>query len=263
MHVHATSSPDASIPEKDLALRGIEQNLSGIGFVAHVDFHPDDFCTGGFDRAGYEKAFGEALDASGDSIELMLGVEIGEPLRFRCEALRVLQGFDPDFVTGALHWIGDRFTLDGTGFIGLDPMELVEEYYRQTELMVAECDIDILAHMGVVRKGLADAGLPTQFDETSLWPETMERVLTAMIDRGIALEVNTAGLRRPEKITCPPPVVIELFGSLGGELITVGSDTHRDPWVFYGLDYATELLRGTGFSRAYRFRRREARPYPL
>ncbi len=91
----------------------------------------------------------------------------------------------------------------------------------------------------------------------------MKRILTAMIDRGIALEVNTAGLRRTEKTTYPTPAVIELFGSLGGELVTVGSDTHRDPWVFYGLDLASDLLRSKGFSRAFRFSCRKALSYPL
>jgi histidinol-phosphatase (PHP family) len=263
MHVHATSSPDASLTETELARRAADKGLDGLGFVAHVDFHPGDFCTGGFNRADYERAFDEAAVDAGTRLELAMGVEIGEPLRFAEEAGKALRGMEPDFVTGALHWIDDRFTLDESAFTSGDPMELVEEYYRRTLDIVSSCDMDILAHLGIFRRGMARAGIPAGFDEVSLWPDLLGGILETMIHRRIALEINTAGLRRPEKTTYPTPGIVELFASMDGELVTVGSDTHREPWLFFGLEEAADLLRRSGIREAYRFSRRKPLPYSL
>ena len=101
------------------------------------------------------------------------------------------------------------------------------------------------------------------FDETVLWPVLLERILLTMIERNIALEVNTAGLRRPESVTYPNSAVLRLYRTLGGELVTTGSDTHRDPWVFHALHRATELLRETGFTHTVRFADRERIACPL
>jgi len=263
MHVHATSSPDASLPERELALRAVDESLDGIGFVAHVDFHPGDYCTGGFHPDSYAAAFREADTESGGRLRLMMGVETGEPLRFRREIGEAVKDLPLDFVTGALHWLGDSFTLGEEAFRQGDPMELVEEYYRRTELIVSGCDIDILAHMGVFRRGMALAGRSTGFDETTLWPGLMRRILTAMIERGIALELNMAGLRRPEKASYPVPAVLGLYRRLGGELVTVGSDSHRDPWIFFGVREATGMLREAGFGRAFAYSCRRPLPYDL
>jgi histidinol-phosphatase (PHP family) len=263
MHVHATSSPDASLTERELALRAVEAGLDGIGFVAHVDFHPGDFCTGGFHPDSYAAACREASAASQDRVRLMMGVETGEPLRFREEIGEAVEGLPLDFVTGALHWIGDRFTLGEEAFLQGDPMELVEEYYSRTERIVSECDIDVLAHMGIFRRGMALAGKSTGFDETTLWPGMLRRILTSMIERGIALELNMAGLRRPEKASYPVPAVLGLYRKLGGELVTVGSDSHRDPWIFFGVREAPKLLREAGFERAFAYSGRRPFPYLL
>ncbi len=263
MHVHSTCSPDASLSEITLAHRAVKEGLAGIGFVVHLDFHPSDFCYGGFDPDEYEAAFRKVSSESADFLILMKGVELGEPLRFRSEITGALTESRFDFLMGALHWIEDRFLLDESAYSSTDPMELVEEYFRRTLRIVESCDLDILAHLGIFRRGLAKAGISIDFDETVLWPVLLERILLTMIERNIALEVNTAGLRRPESVTYPNSAVLRLYRTLGGELVTTGSDTHRDPWVFHALHRATELLRETGFTHTVRFADRERIACPL
>jgi len=263
MHVHSTCSPDASLSEISLAHRAVKEGLAGVGFVVHLDFHPSDFCYGGFDSVEYEAAFREASRETSGSLILMKGVELGEPLRFRSEIAGALAESRFDFVMGALHWIEDRLLLDESAFSSTDPMALVEEYFSRTLEIVENCDLDILAHLGIFRRGLAKAGISTDFDETRLWPVLLERILLTMIERNIALEVNTAGLRRSESVTYPNSAVLRLYRTLGGELVTTGSDTHRDPWVFHALLQATELLLDTGFTHTVRFTERERIACPL
>ena len=49
MHVHTSDSPDAEIAAWELVRRGIQKGIASIGFVAHLDLNPADYCYGSFD----------------------------------------------------------------------------------------------------------------------------------------------------------------------------------------------------------------------
>lgn len=262
MHVHTDDSPDADIPAADLAARAAAEGLMGVGFVAHVDFHPDDCCTGAFSAGTYSRSLEQAGTTPGSTL-ILAGIEVGEPHLFMGKAMEKAGGMHLDFVTGGLHWIGDRLLLDASGFAGADPLELVEEYLRICATIAGSSQIDILAHLGVWRRGLARAGGPSDIDETRLWPGLLGRLFEAMADRGIALELNTAGLRRPESVTYPTATVLRFYRECGGRLVTIGSDTHSEPHVFYGLSRGMEILAAEGFDEAFGFRDRRPFPYPI
>ena len=265
MHVHTANSPDARLSESTLSRRAAQSGIPGLGFVAHLDCNPLDYCYGWFDPDRYDADFDEAVETRDRNGPLLMkGVEIGEPHRFGRRAVEIMSGHDYDFVIGALHWVDEALVLEEEAFrAASDPMELVEEYYRQSLEMVECGGFDILAHLGIFRRGMAKCGLDYGFDEVRLLPELTRRLLEALIERRIALELNTSGLRRKEEMTYPSPPVLGLFAELGGTLVTIGSDTHRDPWVFYGLDRGVELLRGSGYESAYRYERGRPEPYPL
>jgi histidinol-phosphatase (PHP family) len=264
MHVHTDDSPDATIPAADLARRAGEAGLAGIGFVAHLDMHPDDCCHGGFDRAGYDRSLESARRIARSPLEVLGGLEVGEPHRYGAQAMACVEGHSYDFIIGGLHWTRHAgLVLGKEGFEGR-PFDLVIRGYLEEALEIVHgSDIDILAHFGLFRRGMAMAGLDTGFDESVMFPDLVRDVLLKLIDRGIALELNCAGLRRIEKVTYPTAAVLRLYRDLGGRLVTLGSDTHSEPWVFYGLEEGRRLLVETGFREAFFFRDRVPKAYPL
>ncbi len=254
MHVHTNDSPDADIPAWRLVQKGIESNLLGIGFVAHLDLDPEDYCYGGFNADIYDESIARAGKESGGRLSVMKGLEVGEPHVYEEQVKKLVDYSNYDFVTGALHSVeGVGMILGKEVFADGHSMGIVEEYYRETLRMVEVADIDILAHLGLFRRGLALAGLKYDFNELELWPKTIDSILRVLIDRKIALELNTSGLRRLEKITYPIPAILERFRELGGTLVTIGSDTHREPHVFFGLKLGAALLLKTGFREIYSF----------
>lgn len=246
MHVHTISSPDADLPAEVLCALGRDTGLKRIGFVSHLDLHPDDFCHGGFDEGEYLSDLQKAEETQ--QIEILRGLEIGEPHRFLGEASAMFSSGKYDFITGALHWLGSSMILDERPFLEQNPVDLIRQYYEEILEMVLGGGFDILAHMGIFRRGMARAGLSCQLDETSLFPELLREVLTAVIKKGIAIEVNTAGLRRPEGTTYPAGRVLLLYRELGGRMVTIGSDTHRLENAFFGLPAGAKLLSECGFS---------------
>jgi len=264
MHVHTSDSPDADIPAWSLVLQGIENNLGAIGFVAHLDLDPEDYCYGGFNADIYDKSIKRALEEANGRISVLKGLEVGEPHVYEEQVKALVDYSDYDFITGALHSVeGIGMILGKEAYADRDPLEIVEEYYAETLRMVEISDIDILAHMGLFRRGLALAGLKYDFNEMRLWPETIDKILRVIIDRNIALEINTSGLRRKEKVTYPIPIILERFAELGGNLATVGSDTHRESHVFFGLECGVELLLNNGFREIFTFLDRNPQVFVL
>ena len=264
MHVHTADSPDADIQAQELVVQGLNMNLAGIGFVAHLDLDPEDYCYGGFDENTYNRSIELARREAGNRISVLKGIEVGEPHIYEEQVKKLVDYSNYDFITGALHSLaGIGIILGGEVYAGADHLEIVEQYYTETLQMVEKADIDILAHMGLFRRGLTLAGLEHDFNELELWPDTILRILETIIERNIALELNTSGLRRKEKITYPAPEILVQYKKMGGQLITIGSDTHREPDIFYGLSEGREQLIETGFRETNFFIDRELRGNPL
>jgi len=264
MHVHTSDSPDADIPAWQLVQRGTENSLTAIGFVAHLDLNPEDYCYGGFNAEDYDESINRARIESKGQISVMKGLEVGEPHVYEKQVKNIVDYSNYDFITGALHSVaGIGMVLGAEAYNDRDPLGIVEQYYVETLQMVEEADIDILAHMGLFRRGLALAGLDYGFDETKCFPETIRTILETTIEKNIALELNTSGLRRKEKMTYPTPEILSLFKEMGGRLITIGSDTHRESHVFFGLERGRELLTDAGFSEVYTFLSRVPQAFGL
>lgn len=260
MHVHTSSSPDADLPAVELCGMALEAGVETIGFVAHVDLHPSDYCYNGFSESDYL----EELDlAESSGVRVLRGLEVGEPHIFMDKAESLFTESRYDFITGALHWIEDGLILDEAPFLHGDHREIVEKYYRETLKIVQYSSINILAHMGIFRRGMTRAGLAVDFDETILFPSLIREIFATMIHRGIALEVNTSGLRRPEKTTYPTAGVLRLYAELGGRRITLGSDTHKQENAFFGLSSGNSLIRSCGFTDYGIFVRSEYASCPL
>ena len=75
-----------------------------------------------------------------------------------------------------------------------------------------------------------------------------------MIHKGIALEVNSGGLKYGLGFPNPHPDILRRYRQLGGEMVTVGSDAHRPEQVGYGFDTLPGLLWEAGFGYVTLFR---------
>ena len=85
----------------------------------------------------------------------------------------------------------------------------------------------------------------------------IDEILRELICRGIALEVNSGGLKYGLGFPNPHPDVLKRYRELGGELVTVGSDAHRPEHVGYGFSQVREILLDCGFQYFAEFSRRK------
>jgi histidinol-phosphatase (PHP family) len=89
-----------------------------------------------------------------------------------------------------------------------------------------------------------------------------EPAIEAMLDAGVAMEVSTAGLRKPVGEIYPARAMIEMAADAGVP-IALSSDAHTPEHLAFGYDEAVELLRDCGVKEIAVFERRQRRLEPL
>jgi histidinol-phosphatase (PHP family) len=113
---------------------------------------------------------------------------------------------------------------------------------------------EIIAHADLPKK----FGFIPQRDCTPVF----ERFLTAAKKAGVAMELNTAGLRKDCKEIYPAPQIVRLAYQYGVP-ITFGSDAHAPGEVGMDLLKAIELARSAGYTQSCRFAQRQRAFVPL
>ena len=81
----------------------------------------------------------------------------------------------------------------------------------------------------------------------------MEEIFRTIIPQGVGIECNTNRGNEP----LPGEEILRLYRSLGGEIITLGSDAHRPEDIGAGHKEAQRMLRELGFTRFFYFRARK------
>lgn len=90
------------------------------------------------------------------------------------------------------------------------------------------------------------------------YADDLTAVLKRVIERGKGIELNTSGIRQDVGEMLPGLSVLELYKSLGGEMITVGSLTPTTPTTWPAdLEAGYQLLKQAGFSSVCSFENRK------
>ena len=111
-----------------------------------------------------------------------------------------------------------------TGFVaGKTLAEAVEPYFAEVADSIRSRLFDTIGHLDVVKRWLVPWFSAADF---AAIPEVYEPLLVALVESGMALEVNSSGLRHRVGETYPGPWVVRRFRELGGQRVTTGSDSH-------------------------------------
>jgi histidinol-phosphatase (PHP family) len=191
---------------------------------------------------------------------LRLGIECDFVPGAEDRTASMLEARDFDYVVGSVHFIGDD-AVDHEGFDvwedGGDPDRIWRRYFE----MLAECArsglFDILAHPDLVKVWGRGRPLPDR-DPRHYYEPAIE----AIAESGIAVEVSTAGLRKPVGELYPSRAFAEMCVEAGAAF-ALSSDAHVPEQVGYGYDRALEFLDELGVERISVFERRERRLEPL
>ncbi len=195
------------------------------------------------------------------STPLRLGIE-ADWVAGREGAIRAfLAARDFDYVVGSVHFLGDE-AVDHEGWDvwdhgDADPDEIWSRYFETLADAARSGLFDILAHPDLVK--VWGRGKPRPAGDLRRF---YEPAVAAIAESGIAVELSTAGLRKPVGEIYPARQFAEMCAEAGAEF-ALSSDAHLPEEVGYGYGQAVDFLRELGIERICAFERRERRLEPL
>jgi histidinol-phosphatase (PHP family) len=193
---------------------------------------------------------------------LKLGVECDYVPGAEERIAALLEPREFDYVVGSVHFIGEGdAAVDHTGFDVWEGDADAEEIWRRYFAMLADCArsglFDILAHPDLVKVWGRARPLP----ERDLRP-FYEPAVEAIAESGIAVEISTAGLRKPVGELYPSREFAEMCVEAGAAF-ALSSDAHLPEQVGFEYDRAVQFLDELGISELCVFDRRHRSLAPL
>lgn len=241
-HVHSNYSADCNTPMERSIERAIEVGLKEICFTEHIDYeYPDPTIEFDLDLRSYDKKIRRMQTKYQDLIRIKKGVEIGvQPyLLNRYERLMDKETFD--FVICSMHTANKKDLHSGGFFQNMTTVEAYETYYKELLYCVKNYQqYSILGHMDLVKRYQAE---PTGHDFSDLISEIFNEIIPA----GKGIELNTSGVRYSLNNGMPSTDILKLYFDMGGEIITLGSDSHSEQTIAFQFKESLELLAQIGF----------------
>lgn len=255
-HLHTgTFSCDAKATLDGFVAHGREMGLAAITTTEHVDFDPNDYCFGFYDRARHQEQRHEHRAVSTDELTVLIGAEVDYQRRYEDQAREFLAQTRFDLVIGSVHYVRGEIVF-AEDFFRRPERENVEAYLDEVLNAVNSRLFDVIGHLDIVKRyGVRHYG---PFDPAQ-YAEPIDAVLQACVDTGTGLEINTSGLRGPPKETFPTLPVLRRYRELGGEILTVGSDAHTAEDLARDIPVAMDLAAAAGFRAIALFVDREVR----
>ncbi len=251
-HMHCKPySPDAHSSMLEMARAARRRGMTHICVTSHAENctqspeFPDQFPPFTAWKA-LEADFAAVRDRLAGKLDIRLGLEAGAPHYMPEEGRRLYTRPCLDFVIGSVHNLRharDFYYLNyPEDFENFRPA--VEQYLDEYIEMSRSGLCDVLGHIGYMQKYMARQG--KGFD-LMLFEDRLRALFKSCVDHGVGIEVNTSALHEDLGEFLPQPSVVRLYREMGGEIVTVGSDSHRAQDAGQGIREGYELLRSLGF----------------
>ena len=190
---------------------------------------------------------------------LRLGVECDFVPGAEERTAALLEARDFDYVVGSVHFAGEA-AVDHEGWDiweGGDAEQVWSRYFEALADCARSGLFDILAHPDLVKVWGRGRPLPAG-DLRRFYEPAVEAIAAS----GIAVEVSTAGLRKPVGELYPSPQLAAMCVEAGAPF-ALSSDAHLPEEVGFGYGRALELLAGLGVEEICVFEGRRRRLEPL
>jgi histidinol-phosphatase (PHP family) len=194
-----------------------------------------------------------------EETDLKLGIEADYVAGREDRMASLLDARDWDYVIGSVHFLRDD-AVDMEEFDvwrSADPAKVWARYFETLGEAARTGMYDIIAHPDLVKVWGNDRPRPDG-DLRRFY----ERAIDGLVEGDVAVEVSTAGLRKPVREIYPAPAFIEMCVEAGLPL-ALSSDAHVPADVGRDYERALELLDGLGVRELAVFSERRRRLEPI
>lgn len=262
-HLHTEHSHDSTAPMEEMIRAAIAQGLGGIAITEHCDmeyyhtipvFEPT--------RASVRQAR-ELQEKYRDKLKILAGVEICETIWEPEASDAFLRELAFDVVIGSVHAVLFEDATEPYSHINFAKWSherigaYLHQYFADMIKMIHTTSFDILAHLTCPLKYiLRQTSFRFELDE---YRDEIGEILSLLIGRGIALELNASGYRCEMGVPMPDEEILRMYRLMGGNRVSLASDAHVPGDVGVPFDTAVALLRRCGFTQTVYFEDRVCR----
>ena len=221
------------------------RGLTDIAFTDHDRYHE------GIDFDEIDK-----LRAANPGVKIRAGLELdNDPVHSSGGRRWIEKHWDRlDFVLGSVHFLDDPEQMFDTvpagsqQFTGRNIDDIYADYFRRIREMAASGLVDCLAHLDLIKihGHRPDARIEDLVSET----------LDFIAARGLAIELSTAGWRKPVNELYPSDEIIQLAMAKGIPF-TTASDAHSHVQLGENYDQLSEKMAQVGIKQVCVFERHE------
>lgn len=252
-HIHTKLCGHATGEMEQYVERAIEIGLPEIGFNDHLPFLD-------IERPGLAMKLSqlpfyvqsvEQLRQKYPNITIRLGTEVDYFPHLEQQIADLLAHHPLDYVYGSVHFLDDwsfdsPFALPEWNLADVDGV--YEQYIDLLHQAARSGLFDILSHLDLVKI----YGFRPTRNMLPLW----ESLIKTVRENGLAIEINTSGLRKPVGEIYPAEEIVELISRYGIPIV-FGSDAHRPEDVGRDLDQAMDLALQFGIETVNQFEKRK------
>ncbi len=255
-HVHTEFSDDSTYPMEDVVKDAVRLGFDEICFTDHVDYgvkvdwdskeevtYRDGEPLANVDYPKYVEQVRNLQEAYQGKISLKLGMEFGVQMHTIPQFEALFSRYPFDFILLSVHQVEDKEFWTQDFQRGRTQKEYNERYYEEMLNLVNHYhNYSVLGHLDLI----------VRYDEMGVYPFAkvkpyIEEILKRVIKEGKGIEVNTSSHRYGLADSTPSKEILRLYRELGGEVITIGSDSPKPEHLGTYLEEAKGLLKSLGF----------------
>ena len=269
-HNHCQFSFDGKKTTVELsAAAALDRGIGGIVFTDHCDIYVPQECiehgctqTQVFDIQAQQAEIDRIQAEYKDRLRILKGIEVGMYRSTRLQAQDLLKQHDFDQVIGSIHYLEESDPYYGGFFKDKDWKETYGKYLETIyEEAVALGDFDIIGHYDYVARYA-----PYQQDSIRYrdFSDIFDTIFRYLIENGKGLEFNTKSCTgsRGRHVLRDKDVLLR-YRELGGEIISLGSDSHSPLYVAENFEENAALLKSLGFRWTSHYEKRQLVQLPL
>ena len=258
-HLHTEYSSDCKSDITKVIETAKNKGLNMLCLTDHNDLDfPDvpDHMKFDLDIENYVNRIAELRESLLPDFDLRCGVEQGL-MRSTCEKLSSYSKEHPgiDFIICSSHLVGNEDpyyiqTFQNPDGSYKDSMTVFRQYFEDILYVTSHfTDYSVYGHIDYVFR-YGPEKITSEVFEAKYYPELkdlFEEILKNIIKNGKGIEINTGSLYRGMDFAHPHSLILKMYKELGGDIITIGSDSHDYEHIGYGFEDAKELARKCGF----------------
>lgn len=258
-HVHTIYSDDSIHKMEDVIKDGIRKGINELCFTDHVDYgikrdvgdprgpvYLNGQPISNVDYPKYYKEYLTLKEKYKDQITLKLGLEFGIQVHTIPDYEALFKSYPFDFIILSIHQVDDLEFWTGDFQKGKTEKEYYKRYYQELYDVVKNYkNYSVLGHMDLIKRYDDHDG----YDSFNNHKEIIIDILKTVIKDGKGIEINTSSVRYEIGDLTPSRDILKLYLELGGTIITIGSDSHKEEHLGAYIEETKKELKELGFKQ--------------